>query len=368
MEVLTNRIQGNLICSANSPGNQYGDSMGMPNVVGGFAVGQCGFGVVAPNPAPTPGPPPTPAGPLEHIATPSPSPPGYALGAADGGVFTFGTPFFGSAAGTTTPLPYVGFAAAPGGKGYWLANASAAVKAFGPNAQVPGSSSPSFVPSKPVVGVAAAPGGDGYWQAAGDGGVFSAGPGAPFFGSAGSIPLTKPVVGIGAVPTGDGYDLVASDGGVFTFGPGAQFHGSLGATHLNAPVVGMVIDPATGGYWLVAADGGVFSFDAPFFGSLGSVHLDQPIVGIAAAPTGNGYYLTAKDGGVFTFGPGAHFQGSLGGVTLTAPIAAIGLGGNVGNPQAAAVGPSLPASAQPTRDRPARLRLNRIQIGSTTTH
>ena len=56
MEVLTNRIQGNLICSANSPGNQYGDSMGMPNVVGGFAVGQCGSGG-----GPEPGTNPRPA-------------------------------------------------------------------------------------------------------------------------------------------------------------------------------------------------------------------------------------------------------------------------------------------------------------------
>lgn len=53
-EVLTNQIAGNMICTGNSPADQFGDSHGSSNVVGGFAVGQCGFGVLAPNPAPVP--------------------------------------------------------------------------------------------------------------------------------------------------------------------------------------------------------------------------------------------------------------------------------------------------------------------------
>jgi hypothetical protein len=317
-EVLTNTIQGNLICAGNSPANQYGDSHGVPDTVGGFATGQCGFGVLQRNPS-------TPTGTLEHLALPSSTLQGYNLGAADGGVFSFATRFFGSAAGTASTMPYVGIATAPGGDGYWMANAGGTVSNFGPNGRSFGSAA-SFALNKPVVGIAAAPGGDGFWEAAGDGGVFGFGPSASFFGSAGGIHLNQPIVGMAAAPTGDGYDLVASDGGVFTYGPGAQFHGSTGSIHLNQPIVGMVMDPATGGYWLVAADGGVFSFDAPFFGSLGAIHLNKPIVGIAAAPSGDGYYLVASDGGVFAFGAGAHFQGSTGSIHLSQPIDGIGLG------------------------------------------
>jgi hypothetical protein len=316
-EVLTNNIQGNLICAGNSPANQFGDSQGSTNNVGGFATGQCGFGVLQPNPIP--------AGPRQHLSQPSSTLQGYDLGAADGGVFSFGTRFFGSAAGTASTMPYVGIATAPGGDGYWLANAGGTVSNFGPNSRSLGSAA-SFALNKPVVGIAAAPGGDGFWEAAGDGGVFGFGPSASFFGSAGGIHLNQPIVGMAAAATGDGYDLVASDGGVFTYGPGAQFHGSTGSIHLNQPIVGMATDPATGGYWLVAADGGVFSFDAPFLGSLGAIHLNQPIVGITAAPTGDGYYLVASDGGVFAFGAGAHFQGSTGSIHLSQPIDGIGLG------------------------------------------
>ncbi len=79
------------------------------------------------------------------------------------------------------------------------------------------------------------------------------------------------------------------------------------------------------GYWLVAADGGVFTFgDAAFEGSLGSVTLNAPIVGMAGTPDGRGYWLVAADGGVFTFGD-ASFEGSLGNLTLNAPI--VGMAG-----------------------------------------
>ena len=330
MELETNQIQGNLICAGNSPANQMGDATGKPNSVGGFATGQCGFGVRKPNPpaAPaSPGPPPTPAtpaGPLQHLSVPAHAHRGYDLAAADGGVFALGAPFFGSAA-TTKGVPYVGIATAPGGHGYWLARADGSVANFGPNGRSFGSAT-SVGLNKPVVGIAAAPGGDGYWEATADGGVFGFGPGATFEGSAGGLQLTEPIVGIAAAPTGNGYDLVASDGGVFTYGPGAHFHGSAGNILLNKPIVGMAIDPSTGGYWLVASDGGVFSYDAPYLGSLGNVHLNEPIVGIAAAPTGKGYYLIASDGGVFTFGPGAHYQGSLHTTASSAPVEGIALG------------------------------------------
>jgi hypothetical protein len=317
-EILTNVIGGNIICAGNNPAAQYGDSSGSPNIVSGFGAGECAFSVKSPNPS-------TPGSPLAPISLPAVQSPGYDLGGADGGLFTFGPPFFGAATGTAEILPYTGLATAPGGRGYWLANGTGLVRNFGPNGRFFGSAAPLIL-NKPVVGIAAAPGGDGYWEAASDGGVFAFGPAAPFLGSAGGVHLAMPVVGIAATPAGNGYDLVGSDGGVFTYGPGAHFHGSLGNVHLNKPIVGIAVDPATGGYWLVGSDGGVFSFGARFFGSLGNMHLNAPIVGIAAAPTGQGYYLVGADGGVFTFGPGAHFHGSLGGMHLNAAIDGMALG------------------------------------------
>jgi hypothetical protein len=320
-EVLANHVAGNLICVGNNPATQFGDSHSTSNVVAGMAVGQCAFSVMQPNPAPGPG---GPAGPLMHISVPSKVVSGYTFSAGDGGVFNFGTQFYGSAVGESQS-PWTGIAAAPGGRGYWLADQNGAVANFGPNAVNWGDVSTVKLAS-PIVGVAASPWGNGYYTTAGDGGVFTFGPGTAFYGSAGALPLHQPVVGIAAVPAGNGYYLVAKDGGVFTYGPGAKFAGSLGNLKLNGPIVGMAVDPVTGGYWLVGSDGGVFSFNAPFLGSTGGIHINQPVVGIVAAPTGNGYYLIARDGGVFAFGKGAVFQGSTGGITLAQPVTGMALG------------------------------------------
>jgi hypothetical protein len=57
-----------------------------------------------------------------------------------------------------------------------------------------------------------------------------------------------------------------------------------------------------GGYWLVASDDGVFSFDAAFKGSLGSITLNAPVTGMAATDDGLGYWMVTADGGAFAFG------------------------------------------------------------------
>jgi hypothetical protein len=322
-EILTSQIAGNLICVGDSPPMEYGDSHGHPNVVGGYATGQCAFDVGQPNPAPVPGKGGNPAGPLAPIAVPSSTPQGYWLTAGDGGVFSFGVPFLGSQAGVMSQ-PVVGVAAVPGGSSYNLAGAGGAVYGHGPRSSDCAGLTETL--NQPVVGVAAAPGGNGCWLAAADGGVFAFGSNAPFFGSAGGLSLNQPVVGIAATPNNDGYFLAAADGGVFSYGPGAVFHGSMGGQHLNQPIVGIAVDPSTGGYWLVAKDGGVFSFDAPFLGSLGGTPLNAPVVGITAAPTGDGYYLVASDGGIFAIGPGATFQGSTGDLKLAVPMVGMSLG------------------------------------------
>lgn len=68
-EISANQIAGNMICKGNSPAVQFGDSNGTPSKVAGLATGQCGFNVLAPNPAPEAGViGVTPV--LEHISVP----------------------------------------------------------------------------------------------------------------------------------------------------------------------------------------------------------------------------------------------------------------------------------------------------------
>lgn len=105
---------------------------------------------------------------------------GYLEVGADGGVFQFEAPFFGSAGGIKLNAPVVAGASTPSGEGYWLVAA--------------------------------------------DGGVFPYGD-AKFYGSTGNVTLNKPIVGIAVSDTGQGYGLVASDGGVFAFGD-FEFFGS----------------------------------------------------------------------------------------------------------------------------------------------
>jgi hypothetical protein len=65
MEIDNNLTGGNLACLNNDPAVQFGDSGAAPNLVRGFGIGECGFGVVLPNPAPEAG---EGAGTPEHIA------------------------------------------------------------------------------------------------------------------------------------------------------------------------------------------------------------------------------------------------------------------------------------------------------------
>ncbi len=243
------------------------------------------------------------------------SPPTPAL--APNGAVPFGTTPEGANAVSDANAPIVGMAAAPRGGGYWLVASDGGVFNYGSPFY---GSTGSIRLNEPIVGMAATPDGAGYWLVASDGGIFSYGD-ARFYGSTGSLRLNAPIVGMAATPDGDGYWLVASDGGIFSYGD-AQFYGSTGALRLNARMVGMAATPSGHGYWLVGADGGIFSYgDALFWGSTGSLHLNAPIVGMAAAG-GGGYWLVASDGGIFTYGTAAYF-GSLGGTVL--PSAVVGM-------------------------------------------
>lgn len=78
-------------------------------------------------------------------------PGGYWLAGADGGVFSFGVAFYGSAVGAGAS-PVVGITSSTSGAGYLLSNASGAVFALG-DATFHGLLSGER--SAPVVGVAA---------------------------------------------------------------------------------------------------------------------------------------------------------------------------------------------------------------------
>ena len=51
-EIANNLLGGNITCLNNTPAVQFGDSGAAPNIVRGFGIGECGFNVVLPNPAP----------------------------------------------------------------------------------------------------------------------------------------------------------------------------------------------------------------------------------------------------------------------------------------------------------------------------
>jgi len=232
---------------------------------------------------------------------PTPSGNGYWLVASDGGIFNYGDATFrGSTGALTLRQPIVGMAApappqaqplgppAPQA-GYWLVAADGGVFAFG----VPFfGSTGNLSLRQPVVGMAPSPSGNGYWMVARDGGVFAFGD-APFLGSMGATPLNQPVVAMAATPSGQGYWLVAADGGLFAFGD-ARFLGSAAGQSLARPVSAMTATVTGNGYILAAGDGATLAFgDAVVAGSgTGSLAPGTSVAGIARHP-GGGYWLVA---------------------------------------------------------------------------
>ena len=289
---------------------------------------------------------------VSPAAKATPAAGGYWLLGADGGVFAFGAPFFGSGASDRTRCPpntadrslpsgtCLAMASTPDGGGYWILNTDTGViypfgdaGFFGQPASSFVGVSREFVPTG--LAIVATPDGGGYWVLevgpSGTGTMYHFGD-AAFFGDTTTIARQSGTafqgapVGMAATPDGKGYWLVDSDGGVFAFGD-AMFLGSIPALGIRLAsghqVVGIALTSDGQGYWLVGADGGVFAFgDAAFSGSMAGSRLNAPVVGIAANQSGLGYWLTAGDGGVFAFG-GAPFLGSMGGRNLASPVVAI---------------------------------------------
>jgi hypothetical protein len=208
----------------------------------------------------------------------------------------------------------VAVARTPTGRGGWVGAADGGVITFG-DAEFAGSMGGKRL-NKPIVGIAATPTGKGYWLVATDGGIFSFGD-AKFFGSTGSIRLNKPIAAMAATPTGKGYWLVASDGGIFTYGD-ARFYGSLGRTPPAFAVSAMATTANGRGYWLVTAAGQVYTFGNATYGGNGPVPPYGAVVGIVRSP--EGYRLIDTSGRV-------HFRGGWPGTRrIATPTPLVGAG------------------------------------------
>jgi len=249
---------------------------------------------------------------------------------------------------------FVAMATTPGGGGYWLAQATGGVYAYGDAGFYGSLPGLGVTPSAPVVGMAATPDGRGYWLVGADGGVFAFGD-AGFYGSLASLGVKHagPVVGIAATPDARGYWLIAAGGGVYAFGD-AGFYGAAptgtgggatallsspggtgyvvtynqpgdfaalgsatappdtGPAHITSVLVGAAAVPGGGGLWEVGTDGSVLAYgDAAFLGTPKTVGTapSGSVTAIVATPDGKGYWLLSSRGGVYAFGD-AGFYGA----------------------------------------------------------
>ena len=313
-----------------APTGRRRPSRGLAALSGAVVLLLVAAGVVAPGasadparPRVSPGPPTVAGTHLIVASATDPTTDGYWLAATDGGVFSFGAPFEGSAGALPLRSPVVGMAATEDGLGYRLVAADGGIFAYGDGAFY--GSMGGLPLNRPMVGMAATPDGRGYWLVASDGGIFAYGD-AAFYGSMGGLALNRPIVGMTPTADGHGYWLVASDGGIFAYGT-ARFLGSTGAMILASPVVGMAADGPSGGYRLVAADGGVFCFGAPFAGS--AVGLLQRAA-VSVDPASTGYRIVSADGSVYALG-GAPFLGSVHVPPLVGEVVTVDPGHDGGN-------------------------------------
>ena len=111
---------------------------------------------------------------------------GYWEVAADGGIFSFGAPFFGSTGSMRLNQPIVGMEGTPNGLGYRFVAADGGIFSYG-TATFEGSTG-GLALVAPMVAMAADDATGGYWMAAADGGIFNYG-GAAYLGRATSPSL-----------------------------------------------------------------------------------------------------------------------------------------------------------------------------------
>lgn len=136
--------------------------------------------------------------------------------------------------------------------------------------------------------------------------------------------IIEPALGVERAPTTDTrqFNFAAPDF------DDAAWVASTATPIITAPeearfpnAIDAVRDPGDG-IWVVGTDGGVASFGfASFHGSLGGISLSAPISAIAAHGYG-GYWLAGEDGAVYSFGDAAYYGGMFP-TPLSGPIIAI---------------------------------------------
>ena len=236
---------------------------------------------------------------------------GYHVLGPNGGVHSYGAPWYGSDAGKLPAgVKAVALAADRATGGYWIGKSDGGVDAF--HAPWYGSLRGQVPAGQSVTGIAGTAGG-GYLVLTSNGGVHSYG--TPWYGSdAGKLPAGVKAVALAADPATGGYWIGKSDGGVDAFH--APWYGSLrGQVPAGQSVTG-IAGTAGGGYLVLTSNGGVHSYGTPWYGSdAGKLPAGVKAVALAADPVTGGYWILRSDGGVGSYN--APWYGSMAGQTVT---------------------------------------------------
>jgi len=91
-----------------------------------------------------------------------------------------------------------------------------------------------------------------------------------------------------------------------------SFADTVNINNINFPPVAIADAGTNNGYILAASDGGIFAYGtAAFHGSMGGITLSAPVVGVSSITsngTDTGYYMVGSDGAVYAFGS-AQYKG-----------------------------------------------------------
>ena len=197
---------------------------------------------------------------------------GYYVADNTGGVYAFGTAVYDNS--PTGDTKVVAIAVTRDSGGYWLLDKTGVIHSFGDARHFSSLSGGQFVALAPT------PDGGGMWVLDRKGEVFALDD-ASFYGSAFGLRPFSRAVSLVATPDGKGYWLAEKNGRVLDYGDAGNFGSCLATCHLphSDPVVAMTSTPDGLGYWLVTAGGSIFAFgDAHGFGP-------APATVVAAAST-----------------------------------------------------------------------------------
>ncbi|MDQ1507477.1 MAG: hypothetical protein QOD57_5204 [Actinomycetota bacterium] len=201
----------------------------------------------------------------------------------------------------------IGNGAAHGANGYWLADASGVVKAYG-SAPDLGDLPRTYGLIGWTVGIAPTATGNGFWLATIDGKVYPFGDapqGVTDYG-----PMDQDwIAGLVPAAGGTGYRLITGHGRALPAAAALGNTATVGAPLFSdGSVVGLAATPSGAGYWVWNTVGHVSGFgDANFYGDLRALKLAHVVTALAPAPSGTGYWLMTDDGGVFSFGTAGFF-------------------------------------------------------------